>query len=32
VTLHDLMDQSAVKTSAPYVFDTTGKLVGTKGL
>ncbi len=32
VTLHDLMDQSAVKTSAPYVFDTTGKLTGVKGL
>jgi UDP-N-acetyl-D-glucosamine dehydrogenase len=32
VTLHDLMDQSAVKTSAPYVFDTTGKLSGVKGL
>ncbi len=32
VTLHDVMDRSAVKTSAPYVFDTTGKLSGVKGL
>jgi UDP-N-acetyl-D-glucosamine dehydrogenase len=32
VTLHDVMDQSAVTTSAPYVFDTTGKLIGVKGL
>jgi UDP-N-acetyl-D-glucosamine dehydrogenase len=32
VTLHDVIDQSAVKASAPYVFDTTGKLSGTKGL
>mgnify|MGYP007006564618 CR=1 FL=1 len=32
VTLHDVMDRSAVKTSAPYVFDTTGKLIGVKGL
>ncbi len=32
VTLHDVMDQSAVTTSAPYVFDTTGKLTGVKGL
>jgi UDP-N-acetyl-D-glucosamine dehydrogenase len=32
VTLHDVIDQSAVKASAPYVFDTTGKLTGVKGL
>jgi UDP-N-acetyl-D-glucosamine dehydrogenase len=32
VTLHDVMDQSAVITSSPYVFDTTGKLTGVKGL
>ena len=32
VTLHDVMDASKVATSAPYVFDTTGKLSGVKGL
>jgi len=32
VTLHDVMDGSKVATSAPYVFDTTGKLMGVKGL
>jgi UDP-N-acetyl-D-glucosamine dehydrogenase len=32
VTLHDVMDKSAVTRSAPYVFDTTGKLTGVKGL
>ena len=32
VTLHDVMDVSKVATSAPYVFDTTGKLNGVKGL
>ncbi len=32
VTLHDVIDKSAVTTSAPYVFDTTGKLTGVKGL
>ena len=32
VTLHDVMEQSAVTKSAPYVFDTTGKLSGVKGL
>ena len=32
VTLHDAMDKSAVLASAPYVFDTTGKLLGAKGL
>ena len=32
VTLHDVMDKAEVSASAPYVFDTTGKLVGVKGL
>ena len=32
VTLHDVSDRSAVIESAPYVFDTTGKLAGVKGL
>jgi UDP-N-acetyl-D-glucosamine dehydrogenase len=32
VTLHDVMDKKAVLASAPYVFDTTGKLTGAKGL
>jgi UDP-N-acetyl-D-glucosamine dehydrogenase len=32
VTLHDASDRSAVIASAPYVFDTTGKLTGAKGL
>jgi UDP-N-acetyl-D-glucosamine dehydrogenase len=32
VTLHDVLDKSAVALSAAYVFDTTGKLAGTKGL
>ena len=32
VTLHDVMDRAKVATSAPYVFDTTGKLTGVKGL
>jgi UDP-N-acetyl-D-glucosamine dehydrogenase len=32
VTLHDAVDKQAVLTSAPYVFDTTGKLTGAKGL
>jgi UDP-N-acetyl-D-glucosamine dehydrogenase len=32
VTLHDVMDKSQVSASAPYVFDTTGKLTGVKGL
>ena len=32
VTLHDVMNQRAVVASAPYVFDTTGKLNGVKGL
>ena len=32
VTLHDAVDKKAVLASAPYVFDTTGKLTGAKGL
>jgi UDP-N-acetyl-D-glucosamine dehydrogenase len=32
VTLHDAVDKKAVVASAPYVFDTTGKLTGAKGL
>jgi UDP-N-acetyl-D-glucosamine dehydrogenase len=32
VTLHDVMEKSEVTKSAPYVFDTTGKLTGVKGL
>ena len=32
VTLHDTLDKQAVLDSAPYVFDTTGKLTGAKGL
>jgi UDP-N-acetyl-D-glucosamine dehydrogenase len=32
VTLHDVSDRVAVVSSAPYVFDTTGKLSGVKGL
>ena len=32
VTLHDEVDKKAVLASAPYVFDTTGKLPGAKGL
>jgi UDP-N-acetyl-D-glucosamine dehydrogenase len=32
VTLHDVSDRKAVIASAPYVFDTTGKLSGVKGL
>ena len=32
VTLHDIMEKSAVAASASYVFDTTGKLSGVKGL
>ena len=32
VTLHDVVDKKAVLDSAPYVFDTTGKLIGAKGL
>ena len=32
VTLHTSMDQQSVLISAPYVFDTTGKIIGAKGL
>jgi UDP-N-acetyl-D-glucosamine dehydrogenase len=32
VTLHDGVDKKAALASAPYVFDTTGKLPGAKGL
>jgi UDP-N-acetyl-D-glucosamine dehydrogenase len=32
VTLHDLIDKDAVTKSAPYVFDTTGRLNGVKAL
>jgi UDP-N-acetyl-D-glucosamine dehydrogenase len=32
VTLHDVADKKAVLASAPYVFDTTGKISGAKGL
>ena len=32
VTLHDAVVKKAVLASAPYVFDTTGKLTGAKGL
>ena len=32
VTLHDAVDKKAVLASAPYVFDTTGKIPGARGL
>jgi UDP-N-acetyl-D-glucosamine dehydrogenase len=32
VTLHDAVDKKAVLASAPYVFDTTGKVTGANGL
>ena len=32
VTLHDSLDKRAALASAPYVFDTTGKLHGARGL
>ena len=32
VTLHDALNTESVLASAPYVFDTTGKLIGAKGL
>jgi UDP-N-acetyl-D-glucosamine dehydrogenase len=32
VTLHDTLDKQAVLASAPYVFDTTGKITGAKRL
>ena len=31
VTLHDVVDKKAVLSSAPYVFDTTGKISGARG-
>ena len=32
VTLHDILDRAKVASSANYVFDTTGKLSGVRGL
>ena len=32
VTKHDSVDEKAIVASAPYVFDTTGKIKGVKGL
>ena len=32
VTKHDAVDERAIVASAPYVFDTTGKIKGVKGL
>ncbi|MEY4693465.1 MAG: hypothetical protein RL437_745 [Actinomycetota bacterium] len=32
VTLHSAMNKNAILQSAPYVFDTTGKIIGAKGL
>ena len=32
VTLHDILDKAEVTSSAAYVFDTTGKLNGVRGL
>jgi len=32
VTKHDAVDEKAIAASAPYVFDTTGKIKGVKGL
>ena len=32
VTKHDSVDEKAIVASAPYVFDTTGKITGVKGL
>ena len=32
VTMHDSVDEKAIMASAPYVFDTTGKIKGVKGL
>jgi UDP-N-acetyl-D-glucosamine dehydrogenase len=32
VTKHDLVDEKKILASAPYVFDTTGKVKGAKGL
>ena len=32
VTKHDLLSEDSIKASAPYVFDTTGKISGVPGL
>ena len=32
ITKHDLVDAKAIMASAPYVFDTTGKIAGARGL
>lgn len=32
VTKHDSVDEKKISDSAPYVFDTTGKVSGAKGL
>ena len=32
VTKHDLLSEDAIKASAPYIFDTTGKISGVPGL
>jgi UDP-N-acetyl-D-glucosamine dehydrogenase len=32
ITKHDVVDAKAIMASAPYVFDTTGKIAGAKGL
>ena len=32
VTKHDSVDNKKILASAPYVFDTTGKIEGAKGL
>jgi UDP-N-acetyl-D-glucosamine dehydrogenase len=32
ITLHSVMDKGHILNSAPYVFDTTGKVAGAKGL
>jgi len=32
ITKHDVVDAKAIMASAPYVFDTTGKLLGARGL
>ena len=32
VTKHDSVDEKRILASAPYVFDTTGKVKGAKGL
>jgi UDP-N-acetyl-D-glucosamine dehydrogenase len=32
VTKHDVMEEKSIKSAAPYVFDTTGKIPGVPGL